>query len=365
MHLVSLADISGSILFGGIDTSRYDGSLTTLNLLPENGSTDGVIYEFMTTITGAEVTAEGQTTTLWENGPDGIEAYVGNASQPVLLDTGSTDWYVSQEVYDKIIATSFSFVNGEGYCNCSKVDPEASFHLTFGGKAQIQVPASQLFAPVISPFTGEPLSFKGSEDALCTFLISPSNAPWVVGDAVLRSMYIVFDLDNGQVSIAQASTDLGRPANIIEVKAGPNGVANAVSGVVTAPPNTWSVLPAPTGTLTISATSLDIPIGTATGLAAIPLGGQANGTVSFVGGSVQSTFVTSTTKPSLTNSASVSTTSPPQGGRVCPKDGALVCNGPNEFGLCNFGQVVWQPVAPGTACKNDGIIGVGIYAIPE
>lgn len=55
----------------------------------------------------------------------------------------------------------------------------------------------------------------------------------------------------------------------------------------------------------------------------------------------------------------------PTGSSTCPVDGAVVCNGPNLFGLCNFGQVVWQPVALGTACEDGKIVGTGIYAVPE
>lgn len=54
----------------------------------------------------------------------------------------------------------------------------------------------------------------------------------------------------------------------------------------------------------------------------------------------------------------------PTGSSSCPVDGAVVCNGPNLFGLCNFGHVVWQQVALGTACEGGKIVGTGIYAIP-
>ncbi|CAD0083102.1 unnamed protein product [Aureobasidium vineae] len=40
----------------------------------------------------------------------------------------------------------------------------------------------------------------------------------------------------------------------------------------------------------------------------------------------------------------------------CTTNGALVCNGPTQFGLCNFGQVIWQPVAPGTTCQDGQIV---------
>jgi hypothetical protein len=40
---------------------------------------------------------------------------------------------------------------------------------------------------------------------------------------------------------------------------------------------------------------------------------------------------------------------------TCSSNGAVVCNGEKQFGLCNNGQVVWQDVASGTACVN-GVI---------
>jgi hypothetical protein len=40
----------------------------------------------------------------------------------------------------------------------------------------------------------------------------------------------------------------------------------------------------------------------------------------------------------------------------CPKDGVLVCDGPDQWGLCNFGQVVVEPVAAGTKCVNGQIL---------
>ncbi|KAK5134448.1 hypothetical protein LTR08_006495 [Meristemomyces frigidus] len=41
---------------------------------------------------------------------------------------------------------------------------------------------------------------------------------------------------------------------------------------------------------------------------------------------------------------------------ACAPNGALVCHGLYQFGLCNWGHVVWQDVALGTACY-DGRIG--------
>ncbi|KAH7402531.1 hypothetical protein BKA66DRAFT_403954 [Pyrenochaeta sp. MPI-SDFR-AT-0127] len=50
--------------------------------------------------------------------------------------------------------------------------------------------------------------------------------------------------------------------------------------------------------------------------------------------------------------------SPSSGGgasTTCSTNGAVVCNGEKQFGLCNNGNVVWQAVAAGTSCVN-GVI---------
>ncbi|KAF2501243.1 hypothetical protein BU16DRAFT_435921, partial [Lophium mytilinum] len=42
-------------------------------------------------------------------------------------------------------------------------------------------------------------------------------------------------------------------------------------------------------------------------------------------------------------------------GADCTTNGAVVCNGATQFGLCNNGHVVWQAVAAGTTCNNGQI----------
>ncbi|KAF2274913.1 uncharacterized protein EI97DRAFT_380413 [Westerdykella ornata] len=66
--------------------------------------------------------------------------------------------------------------------------------------------------------------------------------------------------------------------------------------------------------------------------------------------------------PGASNAPQSTTTTLPQptgtpnnGSASCPTDGAIVCNGESQFGLCNHGSVVWQAVAAGTACRN-GVI---------
>lgn len=64
--------------------------------------------------------------------------------------------------------------------------------------------------------------------------------------------------------------------------------------------------------------------------------------------------------PTATGSPSTgapSTGSPSTGGASgsCSEDGAIVCNGATQFGICNKGQVTWQAVAAGTQCADGKI----------
>lgn len=43
------------------------------------------------------------------------------------------------------------------------------------------------------------------------------------------------------------------------------------------------------------------------------------------------------------------------GGSSCSQEGAILCNGESQFGICSNGQVVWQSVAAGTKCSNGQI----------
>ncbi|GAB1727048.1 hypothetical protein NU195Hw_g3901t1 [Hortaea werneckii] len=69
--------------------------------------------------------------------------------------------------------------------------------------------------------------------------------------------------------------------------------------------------------------------------------------------SVPTTNVTIT--PSITASPSPSTTAGDNGTAACNSvsDGTLICNGQNQYGFCNGGQVNFENVLPGQACYTD------------
>jgi len=58
---------------------------------------------------------------------------------------------------------------------------------------------------------------------------------------------------------------------------------------------------------------------------------------------------------SSNNDGATSGSTSSNGTGTCTTDGAIVCNGESQFGLCNFGQVIWQDVAAGTTCQDGRI----------
>lgn len=70
------------------------------------------------------------------------------------------------------------------------------------------------------------------------------------------------------------------------------------------------------------------------------------------GPSTGSSSPTGSPASSSGSTSSGSTGSPGQ----CTTEGAIVCNGSSQFGLCDHGSVVWQSVAAGTTCSNGAIL---------
>jgi len=104
---------------------------------------------------------------------------------------------------------------------------------SFSG-ATISVPYNELVLDAGTSSTGQQLTFQNGAPA-CIFGIAPAeDSTPVLGDTFLRSAYVVYDLANNEISLAQ--TDF-TPAsdNILEISNGTSGVpgATAVSSPVT------------------------------------------------------------------------------------------------------------------------------------
>lgn len=294
VFLNDVGDATGTILFGGVDTSKYTGDLTTLDLIPQgiettDGETVNYVYEFVVAVTALSTTANGKTTSVFSSGDASGQSYQNTL--PVLLDTGSAAWTVPSSIYADVAAL-IPNLDDYGNCPCASADADISLTLTFGAAVPITVPVRDLVVPVYDAQTNVQNQTTNGEP-LCTFMLSPGqeneDQPFLtLGDAVLRSMYVVFDLDNGQVSLAQAAVNTSTSAStsaagssVKIVPKGPGGLAKALgsSAVKSAAGNSYSIAPMVSTTANFALSTVGTAVGTATGTAAIPTEAAVSGTV--------------------------------------------------------------------------------------
>jgi hypothetical protein len=206
----------GSVLFGGIDTKKFVGTLKVLDTQPDPRSQSTVIRSFIVSMTALSVTSqEGKTTD------------VSGTSFPisVVLDSGTTISYVPAEVLLKIIteleAVDDRLDSGIIFVDCDWRTTHADVFLSFafGGSdgPVINVPVSELIRDLRGSTTGLPF-----ENA-CSLGIKSSSGVYLLGDTFLRSAYVVYDIDNNQIALAQTSFE-STDSNVVEIKASNSGI---------------------------------------------------------------------------------------------------------------------------------------------
>lgn len=231
---------TGSILFGGVDTEKYEGELQTLPILPEQG---GVYAEFVIALTGmAQIDQSGQNSSLFTG-----------QNVPVLLDSGTSLMYLPNDVATAIYRsfdTKYSSSLGSAQVDCSVGNQEGSLEFDFSG-VRISVPYNELVI-VAAISRGRPLCILGIAPAMSSIAI--------LGDTFLRSAYVVYDLENNEISLAQTNFN-ATSSNVQEIKKGTDGVPNAsgVPGAVSnGPVGTGAPRIRPTG-LPLSSTGAAMP----------------------------------------------------------------------------------------------------------
>ncbi|OAA76369.1 candidapepsin-4 precursor [Akanthomyces lecanii RCEF 1005] len=220
---------TGSLLFGGIDKSQYQGNLVTIPVQKVGSS----YREFFITMTGLD---------------SGSQPIANDMALAVLLDTGSSLTYLPDDLTDAV----FQAVNATwlkqsqiAVIPCDKGLSEDSITFHFSKPASISVLLRELVLPIISA-NGKPPRLPDGSTA-CLFGIFPSgNGARVLGDTFLRSAYVVYDIANNEVSLAQSNFD-AKPAgsDVVEIGPGKNQLPDA-----TAAPNPVSAksgLPVPGG----------------------------------------------------------------------------------------------------------------------
>ena len=136
---------TGSILFGGVNTEKYTGSLQTLPIIKEQG----VYAEFIIALTGVGF-----------NGKSGSIA--SGLATPALLDSGSSLMYLPDDVATKIFkATGATYDSNQGaaFVDCSLANNDSTIDFTFSSPT-ISVAMNELV--IVAGYQGrEPICILG------------------------------------------------------------------------------------------------------------------------------------------------------------------------------------------------------------
>ena len=225
LYLDSITSSSGTILFGGVDTAKYTKPLIALPV----AATSGTYTEFNIGLTGLNVTfSSGNTTSFTPS----------NYAIPVLLDSGTTMTYLpsteTSTLFTALNAVDDTQGSGKVYIDCGirTQYPRMTFNFAFSSVV-IRVPVSELiFSTDISKHPRLPFT------DICGFGIHPSPTVGrnLLGDTFLRSAYVVYDLENNQIGLAQTSFDT-RAENVVDFVKGSGVIPGAtqVQGVSVTP----------------------------------------------------------------------------------------------------------------------------------
>ena len=204
---------TGSILFGGVDTTKYYGQLQSVPVILSGPRRNKIFTGWQINLNSVHYVnrSNGETQSLTAK----------NYSITTVLDSGSPNMYLPTPLADSISSMmNASLYQGFPYVSCNlRESPEA---LEFGlglnpGGPRITVPYSEIIYPYGFPANiGNVTASDGSPLCYLGLLGSPPGFPiYLLGDTFIRSAYLVYDVDNLQVLMAQARYDRRHEKNIV------------------------------------------------------------------------------------------------------------------------------------------------------
>ncbi|KAH8690307.1 yapsin [Talaromyces proteolyticus] len=235
LWLNDISAATGTILFGGVNKAKYKGELQTLPIVPVYNQ----YYSLAIALTEVSVQTSSQS-----------KSYTNNLPLAVSLDTGTSFTALPEALVNNIykdLDVTYDEKAAAAYIDCNAVEKDYNVTYNFSG-AQITVAISQLI------LNGTEAGFpKGT----CVFGIVPSAAGLnLLGDTFLRSAYVVYDLENNEISLANTNFNPGDD-DILEIGTG----SSAVPGATLVPSAVSTATGNGAATATNSAIVSTVPVG--------------------------------------------------------------------------------------------------------
>jgi hypothetical protein len=128
-------------------------------------------------------------------------------AQAVILDSGTTITLLPDDLISAIFTELGATVSNElgvAIVPCNLANNPGTINYGFGGAGgpTIKVAMSQLVTP-IALTSGQTPTFSNGETVCQLGLQAAGDLPMLLGDTFLRSAYVVYDLDNNQIALAQ------------------------------------------------------------------------------------------------------------------------------------------------------------------
>lgn len=158
----------GAIIFGGVDTSKFAGTLATLPIVPAQNSPDGV-PRYWVSMNSLSLTP-----------PNGATKTYANTSMDVFFDTGATLTLLPPALADAIgkdFGAESADPSGYYSVDCSLADMNGTVDFAFDG-VTIRVPYDEFIRQTT----------RGTEES-CVLGITASTSFTLLGDTFLRSAY--------------------------------------------------------------------------------------------------------------------------------------------------------------------------------
>lgn len=185
---------TGSILFGAVDHSKYVNGLYTVplvNIYSQLGVSKPI--EFDVTFYGIGVQTDSENVTI------------AQTSIPALLDSGTTISYFPPSLLTLIasqLGATYSSSLGYYTMNCVSDDDSTLLVFDFGG-FHITAPLADFQSQI--------------SNSRCLLMMSTQADRIILGDVFLQHAYVVYDLENLEISMGQANFDSSSSDDNIEV----------------------------------------------------------------------------------------------------------------------------------------------------
>lgn len=187
---------TGSILFGGIDTAKYQGELTRIDILKDNET--GEYDSFIVSLTSMQAFSS--------SGSDELTSK--QFPIQVVLDSGTTLSYLPNDIAQQIWTETgavYTASVGLALIPCRMQKSTGYFTFGFAGPngPRINVTMDELVLDLV--ISGPAPTFSSGEyqgEDACEFGVQNTTGTNLLGDTFLRSAYVVYDLENNQVGMA-------------------------------------------------------------------------------------------------------------------------------------------------------------------